>query len=84
MTVMDVETVEIQEVGVQDIKYKNEIQDELWNLLESPPNTQLRKPSKAMQLRPIEGSWRLIANDNYEEVLIAIGATPLVSTMVVR
>merc|ERR1712079_738260 len=68
MTVMDVESAEI-EVGVQDIKYKNEIQDELWNLLESPPNTQLRKPSKAMQLRPIEGSWRLIANDNYDEVL---------------
>jgi len=53
---------------------------EPWNVIEEPP---LGKSKKA-RLRPIEGSWRLISNENFDNYLVAIGATPLIAAMVMR
>lgn len=36
------------------------------------------------ELYPIEGSWRLICNQNYEAYLHEVGVTPLMATMVMR
>jgi hypothetical protein len=52
---------------------------EPWNVIEEPPLGKSKKP-----LKPMEGSWRLIANENFESCLLAIGATPLIAAMVLR
>ena len=46
--------------------------------MEEPPNPQKK------ELFPVEGSWRLICNQNYDQYLAAIGVTPLMATMVMR
>ena len=56
------------------------VDEEPWNVIIAPPAGHCKK----RQVIPLEGSWRLIGNENFEEYLIAIGATPLTATMVMR
>ena len=72
------------------MEVQDNLKEELWKVIEKPPNTEIPKKQAKIsrkwsaKLMPIEGSWRLIANENFEEVLYAIGATPLIATMVLR
>eukprot|EP00094_Tigriopus_californicus_P001748 TCALIF_01690-PA protein Name:"Protein of unknown function" AED:0.00 eAED:0.00 QI:104/1/1/1/1/1/3/324/270 len=52
-----------------------------WNILESPPplDGKIKK-----EFLPFEGSWCMIAMENVETYLRAIGVTPLMAQMVVR
>lgn len=50
-----------------------------WNIVEDPPWGTNKK-----ELYPMEGSWRLISNQNYDKYLSAIGVTPLMAQMVLR
>ena len=49
-----------------------------WNIIEDPPF------GNQKELFPIEGSWRLIANQNFDKYLAAVGVTPLMAQMVLR
>ena len=55
-------------------------EDVPWNIIEEPPLVNCKK-RPAM---PLEGSWKLIGNENIEAYLRAIGVTPLTATMVMR
>lgn len=52
---------------------------EPWNVIEEPPMGKSKQP-----LMPMEGTWRLISNNNFEAYLMALGATPLIAAMVIR
>lgn len=55
-------------------------EDQPWNIIQEPPLGNCKKrPSM-----PLEGSWKLIGNENFEAYLVGIGVTPLVATMVMR
>ena len=53
--------------------------EEPWNVIEDPPCGKSRQ-----DLKRIEGTWRLIANENFDAFLAGVGVTPLVATMVIR
>jgi len=53
--------------------------DEPWNVCESPPFGKF-KP----KLGSMEGIWRLVSTEHMEEVLEALGITPMVAIMVMR
>ena len=50
-----------------------------WNIIEDPPFGPNKK-----ELYPIEGSWRLVANQNFDKYLASVGVTPLMAQMVLR
>jgi len=54
--------------------------EEPWNIIVEPPLGNCKK----RQLMPLEGSWKLIGNENFEAYLLAIGISPLTATMVLR
>ena len=56
------------------------VDEEPWNIVVEPPLVNCKK-RPAM---PLEGSWKLIGNENIEPYLRAIGVTPLTATMVMR
>ncbi len=50
-----------------------------WNIVDEPPFGSQKK-----ELLPMEGSWRLVATNNYDAYLAAVGVTPLMAAMVIR
>ena len=54
--------------------------EEPWNIIVEPPLENCKKRQKM----PLEGSWKLIGNENFEVYLLAIGISPLTATMVMR
>ena len=54
--------------------------EEPWNIIVEPPLENCKKRQKM----PLEGSWKLIGNENFEAYLLAIGISPLTATMVMR
>lgn len=66
--------------SVNDANMKGMDEDQPWNIIEEPPLGHCKK----RQPMPLEGSWKLISNDNFEAYLLAVGVTPLIATMVMR
>ncbi len=66
--------------SVLKLSMKGMDEDQPWNIIQEPPLGHCKK----RPLMPLEGSWKLIGNENFENYLVGVGVTPLIATMVMR